>query len=346
VPAKEQRMRKIEQELQGPDVWGNEKGQLLSQELAELKRETNTLKELRVKIADAKELEGLMVGQDAKEVERQLGFVERSLEQAELEVFLSGKYDRGNAVLTITAGAGGQDAQDWATMLYRMYQRYADKKGFVTKEISHSFGEAGAEGRDGTKQVTFEVQGKNTYGLLRREAGVHRLVRLSPFSAKQLRHTSFASLEVLPVIDRAQEKDIEIGPDDIKIDTFKASGPGGQYVNKRETAIRITHIATGIQVASQAQRSLQQNKDKALEMLAAKLYYKKKEEEEKELTALKGEKKSIEWGSQVRSYILAPYKLAKDHRTQAETKNVQAVLEGELDLFIESEIKYKGNDTI
>jgi peptide chain release factor 2 len=345
VPIKEQRIEKIKKELENPDVWGNEKGHQLSQELAELQREMSVLHELKIKMGDAKELETLMQGDDVKDMERQLVLVEKVLEKAELQVFLSGKYDRGNAIVTISAGAGGQDAQDWASMLERMYQRYAQKKGFLVKEISHSFGESGSEGREGTKQVVFEVQGPNAYGLLRRESGVHRLVRLSPFSAKQLRHTSFASLEVLPIIDRAKEKDIEISPDDIVLDTFKASGPGGQYVNKRETAIRITHIPTGIQVASQAQRSLQQNKDKALEMLAAKLYHRKQEEEEKELTALKGEKKSIEWGSQVRSYVLAPYQLVKDHRTNVETGNVQAVLQGELDLFIESEVRQK-NDSI
>jgi len=224
-------------------------------------------------------------------------------------------------------------------MLYRMYTRYADKKGWKAKEIAHSPGEAGAEGRMGTKQVTFEVQGPFAYGFLRKESGVHRLVRLSPFSAKQLRHTSFASLEVLPIINRTEERDIEIVPDDIRIDTFRASGPGGQYVNKRETAIRITHIKTGIVVASQTQRSLQRNKDKALEMLASKLYHKKKEEEERELASFKGEKKAIEWGSQVRSYVLQPYQLVKDHRTQTQTKNVEAVLNGDLDIFIESAVK-------
>ena len=337
--AKEQRIGKIEQELQSPQVWRNGKGQVLAQELSGLKKEIATLQDLRRKLSDAKELEGLLGGDGTADFESQLTSFKKALLKAELQVFLSGKYDKGNAILTITAGAGGQDAQDWATMLFRMYQRYADKKGWKTKEISHSFGEAGAEGRIGTKQVTFEVQGAFAYGLFLREAGVHRLVRISPFSAKKLRHTSFASLEVLPVLNLAQEKDIVISPDDIKVDTFRASGPGGQYVNKRETAIRITHVPTGMVVASQAQRSLQQNKNKALEMLAAKLYDRKKEEEKKEITLLKGEKKSIEWGSQVRSYVLAPYQLVKDHRTQTETGGVEAVLDGDLDLFIESEVK-------
>lgn len=337
---KEQRIAEVEKLLEDPAVWQEqEKGTVLSQELTELKKEIGEVRLLKEKLTDVKELTELLQDEDFEDLKKQLVLLAAAFKKAEIKVFLSGKYDKGNAILTITAGAGGQDAQDWATMLHRMYTRYADKKGWQTKEIAHSLGEAGAEGRTGTKQVTFEVQGPFAYGFLRKESGVHRLVRLSPFSAKKLRHTSFASLEVLPIINRIEEKDIEISPDDIKIDTFRASGPGGQYVNKRETAIRITHIATGIVVASQTQRSLQRNKDKALEILAAKLYYKKREEEERELTSLKGEKKAIEWGSQVRSYVLQPYQLVKDHRTQVQTKNVQAVLNGDLDVFIESEVK-------
>lgn len=321
-------------------MWENQdRGASLLKETAELKKELALLADLKKGISDTKELGELLKEGETKELEQQVAFLEDSLQAAELQVFLSGKYDKGNAILTITAGAGGQDAQDWASMLHRMYLRYTDKKGWKVKEISHSFGEAGAEGRIGTKQVTFEVQGLNAYGLFYREAGVHRLVRISPFSAKKLRHTSFVSLEVLPVLNLAEKKDIVISPDDIKVDTFRASGPGGQYVNKRETAIRITHVPTGMVVTSQAQRSLQRNKDKALEMLAAKLYDRKKEEEKKEIALLKGEKKAIEWGSQVRSYVLQPYQLVKDHRTQTETKNVQAVLDGDLDVFIESEVK-------
>lgn len=344
---KEQRIAKIEKLLEDPLVWGDQdKGASLLKEAAELKKELSLLADVKERVSDATELAELLKEGETKELEQQIVSLDKLLSKAELEIFLSEKYDKGNAILMVTAGAGGQDAQDWATMLYRMYVRYAEKKGWKTKEIAYSPGESGAEGRIGTKQATFEVQGSHAYGLLRREAGVHRLVRLSPFSAKQLRHTSFASLEVLPVIDRAKEKDIVIAPDDIIVDTFRASGPGGQYVNKRETAIRITHVPSKIVVSSQTQRSLQQNKDKALEMLAAKLYERKREEEEKEMTLLKGEKKSIEWGSQVRSYILQPYQLVKDHRTQMETKNAQAVLQGDLDLFIESAVKRNGNNNI
>lgn len=306
-----------------------------------MKRELALFADLKLRLSDVKELAEL---EESSELIKQVSQLQKDIEKAEVQTFLSGKYDRGNAILTITAGAGGQDAQDWATMLYRMYTRYADRQGWKVFEVSHSFGESGAEGRVGTKQAAFEIKGANAYGLLYREAGVHRLVRLSPFSAKQLRHTSFASVEVLPVINRTVEKDIVISPDDITTDTFRASGPGGQYVNKRETAIRITHVPTGLVAASQAQRSLQQNKDKALEMLAAKLYERKREEEEKEVTRLKGVKKSIEWGSQVRSYVLQPYQLVKDHRTGVEVGNVDAVLNGDLDVFIEEQVKRNGND--
>jgi peptide chain release factor 2 len=337
---KEQRINEISKLLEDPEVWKDQdKGAGLLKESAELKKEVALLVDLKKKISDARELIELLKEGETKELEQQVDSLEDLLTKTELQVFLAGKYDKGNAILTITAGAGGQDAQDWTTMLHRMYTRYADKKEWKTKEISYSQGEAGADGRNGTKQVTFEVEGRYAYGLLRREAGVHRLVRISPFSTKGLRHTSFASLEVLPVLKLADEKDIVIGPDDIKVDTFHSSGPGGQYVNKRETAIRVTHISTGIVVASQTQRSLQKNKDKALEMLAAKLYERKKEEEQKEIASLRGERKSIEWGSQVRSYVLQPYQLVKDHRTQTEIGNVEAVLDGDLDIFIESEVK-------
>ena len=337
---KEQRINEINKLLEDPLVWENQgKGATFLQEASELKKDLALLADLKKKISDASELIELLKEGETKELEQQIDSLKDLLTKVELQIFLSGKYDKGNAILTLTAGAGGQDAQDWTTMLRRMYTRYAEKKEWKIKEISYSAGEAGADGRNGTKQVSFEVEGRYAYGLLRREAGVHRLVRISPFSAKELRHTSFASLEVLPVLKLADEKDIVISPDDIKIDTFHSSGPGGQYVNKRETAIRITHISTGIVVASQTQRSLQKNKDKALEMLAAKLYERKKEEEDKEIASLRGERKSIEWGSQVRSYVLQPYQLVKDHRTQTEVGNVEAVLDGNLDIFIESEVK-------
>jgi len=271
--------------------------------------------------------------------------LEGRIAKQEVHTFLAQKYDKANAILTITAGAGGQDAQDWTTMLLRMYERYCEKKGWRVQIVDHSFGEPGPEGRTGTKGVSLEITGKYAYGLLRREAGVHRLVRMSPFSAKQLRHTSFAAVEVLPEIDMKEEQKIEIKPDDLEIDFFRASGPGGQNVNKRESAVRITHLPTGISVASQAQRSQQQNKEKAMQILASKLYQKKEEEAAREAAKLKGQQAAIEWGSQIRSYVLHPYQLVKDVRTNVEVSNTEAVLNGELDEFIEAEIRM-GNDSI
>ena len=240
--------------------------------------------------------------------------------------------------MEIRAGAGGRDAQDWATMLLRMYLKFCEKKGFKTKILHQSFGEPGSEGRIGTKEVSVLIKGKYAYGFLKRERGAHRLVRTSPFSAQKLRHTSFVSVDVIPVLPKKETK-IEIRPDDLKIETFRASGPGGQYVNRRETAVRITHIPTGIVVSCQGERSQAQNRELAEKMLLAKLAKKKEEEEKERLKKIKGEKVVPAWGNQIRSYVFHPYKLVKDHRTGVEVREVEEVLDGELDKFIEAEIK-------
>lgn len=276
----------------------------------------------------------------SKEISGQLGLLQERIGKEEFRVFLSGKHDRANAILTIAAGAGGQDAQDWAAMLQRMYERYCARKGWNTQIIHQSFGDIGPEGRIGIKQASLEIRGRFAYGFLRREHGVHRLVRISPFSAQSLRHTSFASVEVAPEIDVAREKEAEIKPEDIKVEFYNASGPGGQNVNKRETAVRIVHQPTGVVVESQAQRSQQQNREKAMQILASKLYQLKEAEKEKELRRLKGKQVAIEWGSQIRSYVLHPYKLVKDVRTELETSDVESVLDGDLDAFIEAEMKH------
>lgn len=278
--------------------------------------------------------------------EREIAEFEKKLKEKELEVFLSGKYDRGNAILSIYAGAGGIDAQDWATMLQRMYERYCQGKGFLTKILHHSFGEGvGPDGRIGTKQVSLEVKGNYAYGFLKKENGVHRLVRISPFSPKSLRHTSFALVEVLPQLPKIEESEIKIKPEELKIDYYKASGPGGQYVNKRETAVRITHLPTKITVSCQSERNQGMNREKALEILRAKLYQLKAEKIEKELKEIKGGIISASWGNQIRSYVLHPYKMVKDLRTNVETSDVEGVLDGNLDQFIEAEIKLK-NDKV
>jgi len=264
---------------------------------------------------------------------------EEDLKKMEFQVFLSGKYDKGAALLSIMSGAGGQDAQDWSTMLLRMYQRYADRQGFKTNILDQSFGEGVAEGRTGTKSVTLEIRGKYAYGYLRKESGVHRLVRISPFSAQSLRHTSFALVEVLPEISSAEE--VEVKPEELSVEVCKASGPGGQNVNKRMTAVKITHLATKITVASQTERSLAQNKENAMKMLYAKLYQLKESQRNKELAQIKGKAVAIEWGSQIRSYVLHPYQLVKDVRTNVETSDTAGVLDGKLEELIEAEIKQK-----
>lgn len=246
------------------------------------------------------------------------------------------KYDKGTAVLSISSGAGGRDAEDWVALLQRMYQRYFESKGWGYKLLAQTLTEGGGpEGRIGIKDITMQVKGKFAYGLLKKETGVHRLVRISPFSAKQLRHTSFAKVEVLPEIKETEVSEIKIKPEDLKIETFRASGPGGQYVNKRESAVRITHLPTELQAASQAERLQGLNRKVAMRILIAKLLQLREQKREKTLEEIKGKMVSAEFGRQIRSYVLHPYKLVKDHRTEVQTSDVDGVLGGNLDLFIE-----------
>jgi peptide chain release factor 2 len=295
-----------------------------------------TVFDLKKELEDLKELskeKGL-----EEEIEKNLVLLENKIKEKEFTSFLSGKYDKGNAILTIQAGAGGQDAQDWASMLLRMYQRYCAKKGYKFVILHQSFGEGvGPKGRLGTKSATVEIKGSYAYGFLKNETGVHRLVRLSPFSAKNLRHTSFALVEVLPEIK--QDSEIKILPSEIKVDTFRSSGHGGQYVNKRESAVRVTHLPTGVTVVCQSERLQGLNREKALKVLYAKLYQMKEMERQNEVMQIRGKKVSPSWGNQIRSYVLYPYKLVKDLRTKVETSNVDEILDGDLNKFIEAEIK-------
>ena len=311
VAAKREKIKELELETQKPGFWKDKDNAVkTTQELSELQREIADFEELK-KETDSEKL------------------AER-IKEKELQVFLSGKYDKGQALLSIMAGAGGQDAQDWATMLLRMYQRYCENKGFKTKILHQSFSDQGPEGRVGTKSVTLEIKGPYAFGLLKEENGVHRLVRISPFSSQSLRHTSFSMVEVMPEISQTE---IEIKPEDLKIDTYRASGPGGQYVNRRESAVRITHLATGIVVSCQLERLQGQNRDTAMKLLYSKLYQLKEKEKEKEMAKLKGKSVSIEWGSQIRSYVLHPYRLVKDLKSGIETSDVEGVLNGDLDKF-------------
>ncbi len=249
------------------------------------------------------------------------------MEEIKIQTLLKGKYDNNNAIVNIHAGAGGTEAQDWADMLTRMYTMYANKEGFDFKVLDILPGDDA-----GIKNITFLISGENAYGFLKAEKGVHRLVRISPFDANSRRHTSFASVEVMPEIDEAPE--IQIRPEDLKVDTYRSSGAGGQHVNKTESAIRITHVPTGIVVSCQTERSQIQNRETAMKMLYSKLVEKQEAEEMEKLANIKGEIKKIEWGSQIRSYVFCPYTLVKDHRTGYETSNVQAVMDGDIQPFI------------
>ncbi len=340
-------MEQLEKESQKPEFWKNKKKAIeISQEISNLKEEISRFKKIEKEINELIDLEKL-TGEDkklAKEIEKKFRELESKIEKEEVKTFLSGKYDRNNAILQIFAGAGGEDAQDWATILLRMYERYCQIKGFETKVLSQSFGEGGGpEGRIGTKSAIMEVKGSYACGLLKKESGVHRLVRQSPFSSKKLRHTSFALVEVLPEIGEKEQKEIKVKSEDLKLETFRASGPGGQYVNRRESAVRITHLPTGIVVSSQSERLQGLNKEKAMKVLYAKLYQLKEVERKRRLKEIKGEAVSASWGNQIRSYVLHPYKLIKDLRTGVETSNVEAVLDGDLDQFVEAELKMINN---
>ncbi len=337
VRNKQKKIGELEKETQKSDFWQDKEIAIkISQELNQLKEEINKFETLKQDLETIKELGD----------EELINDFETKLKSLEIQTFLAGKYDRGNAILSIYSGAGGQDAQDWATMLLRMYERYCQRKGFATKILHQSFGEGGGpEGRIGIKQVSLEIRGKYVYGFFKKETGVHRLVRISPFSSQHLRHTSFTLVEVLPEI-KIDETEIQIKPEDLKIEFYRASGPGGQYVNKRETSVRITHLPTGIQVACQSERMQGDNRKRAMELLYSKLYKVSQESRQTELKKVKGEKISASWGNQIRSYVLHPYKLVKDLRTGIETSNVEGVLDGNLDEFIEAETQMKNNSPL
>jgi len=340
---KREKVKELEKEIQKPDFWQDrEKAIKINQEISQIKDEIKEFDKLKEDLEILKNLSKL--AENDEELDEEIQEAEKKLKNKELQVFLSGKYDKNNVILSIYSGAGGQDAQDWATMLLRMYERYSALKGFQAKILHQSFGEGGGpEGRIGTKSATLEIKGNYAFGFLRKENGVHRLVRISPFSAKSLRHTSFALVEVLPEISKPEEAEIKIKPDDLKIDTFRASGPGGQYVNKRETAVRITHLPTRITVSCQNERLQGLNREKAMKILIAKLYQLKEEKNQKELKKIKGDNVSASWGNQIRSYVLHPYKLVKDLRTRIETADVEGVLDGNLDQFIEVEIQTRND---
>ena len=337
VPAKEEKIAELEYKMGEPTFWDDaEKAQKINQELNDVKISVDKYKNLVSKFEDAQTLwEMGMEEQDESmedDVKAELASVAEGLEALQLEVLLSGPYDANNAILTLHAGAGGTEAQDWTQMLVRMYQHWGEKHDFKVSMLDFLDGDEA-----GLKSAVLLVEGENAYGYLKGEMGVHRLVRVSPFDSSGRRHTSFASLEVMPEIDDNIE--VEINPDDLKVDTYRASGAGGQKVNKTSSAVRITHIPTGIVVSCQIERSQHQNREVAMRMLKSKLLEIKEREHLDKIEDIKGDQKEIGWGSQIRSYVFMPYTLAKDHRTGFENGNINAVMDGDIDGFINAYLK-------
>ncbi len=344
VPAKEEKIAELEYKMGEPTFWDDaEKAQKINQELNDVKISVDKFKALKSKYEDAEALWEMAMedGDESLEAElkESLDAVAEGLENLQLEVLLSGPYDANNAILTLHAGAGGTEAQDWTQMLLRMYGRWAERHGFTVETADLLPGDEA-----GVKSATLFIKGHNAYGFLKSEKGIHRLVRISPFDANARRHTSFAACDIMPEIDDAVEVDINMA--DVRVDTYRASGAGGQHINKTSSAVRMTHEPTGIVVQCQNERSQLQNREQCLKMLRAKLFELEQEKKEKELAKLEGDQQKIEWGSQIRSYVFQPYTMVKDHRTNEETGNVQAVMDGDLDPFIRAYLSAKANHEI
>ena len=324
--------------MEEPDFWDRpEEAQELMKQLSSMKDDRDTYQRL---VSAKEDMETLIeMGYEENdasvvpEIQEMLDTFKEDFEAIRIKTLLSGEFDTNNAIIKLNAGAGGTEACDWCGMLYRMYTRWAERKGFTLEELDFLEGEEA-----GVKSVTFQVNGVNAYGYLKSEKGVHRLVRISPFNAAGKRQTSFVSCDVMPDIDK--EIEVEVRDADLRIDTYRSSGAGGQHINKTSSAIRITHLPTGIVVTCQNERSQFQNKDKAMQMLRAKLYMLKLQEQEEKLSGIRGEVTEIGWGNQIRSYVMQPYTMVKDHRTNAETGNVDAVMDGGIDLFINAYLKW------
>ena len=338
LEGKSKRIEELEMEMEAPGFWDDpDTSNRKMKELKNLKDTKDLCEKLETQYSDIETLIEMGYEEEdselASEIRTELDEVIAELDALRIETLLSGEYDKNNAILKLNAGAGGTESCDWCSMLYRMYTRWAEKKGFAVEVLDYLDGEEA-----GIKSVTFQVNGMNAYGYLKSEKGVHRLVRISPFNAQGKRQTSFVSLDVMPEIE--EDLDIEINPEDLRIDTYRSSGAGGQHINKTSSAIRITHLPTGIVVQCQNERSQFQNKDKAMQMLKAKLYMLKQEANAEKLSDIRGEVKDIAWGNQIRSYVLQPYKLVKDLRTNQEVANADAVLDGGLDPFINAYLKW------
>ncbi len=334
LAGKEQEIAALEKQMEAPSFWDDqEEARKVTQRLSALRDRVESFQRLSRCFEDAVVL--LELGEDegdqetAVEVQADLNRVDEAVRALELELLLSGPYDDRDAILSLHAGAGGLDAQDWVEMLFRMFTRWAERRGFNVEVLDLL-----ADDEAGIKSVTFQVSGPMAYGYLRSERGVHRLVRISPFDTGGRRHTSFASVDVMPVVD--EDAEVEINPDDLRIDTFRSSGAGGQHVNKTDSAVRITHLPTGIVVSCQNERSQLSNRNAAMKMLKSKLLALEIKRREEELASLRGEQMEIAWGSQIRSYVFHPYSMVKDHRTKYEKGDVSAVMDGEIDEFIQA----------
>ena len=331
IPKLQEELSELVVQQHKPDFWDDVKNaQQVSQRAKNIENKIGDYQKLCKRLDDVVDLLELCDGDDAMltETAAELASIDTSVNEMHIATLLNGKFDANNAILTLHAGAGGTEAQDWAQLLYRMFTRYAERRGYKLVLLDYLDGEEA-----GIKSVTFQVNGANAYGYLKAEKGVHRLVRISPFDAQKRRHTSFASLEVMPELQ--QDSDVVIEDKDLKIDTYRSSGAGGQHVNKTESAIRITHLPTGIVVSCQTQRSQIQNREQAMMMLKSKLAELKEREQMEEALSIKGEIKKIEWGSQIRSYVFCPYTLVKDHRTNFENTNIADVMDGNIQPFIE-----------
>lgn len=324
--------------MQEPNFWNDSKrAEEVTKESKALKDKITNFESLKSKIEDIDVLKEMAEEGDedsALEIIETIKFLEKEIEEYNIKVLLSGEYDKNNAILTLHVGVGGTDANDWTEMILRMYTRWCEKHGYSVETIELLPGDEA-----GIKSATLKVTGEYAYGYLKAEKGIHRLVRISPFNANGKRQTSFASMEVLPELTK--EQDIEIRPEDLQIDTYRASGAGGQHINKTESAVRITHIPTGLVVQCQNERSQFANKDTAMEMLKSKLVELKERAHKEKIEDLTGELKDMGWGSQIRSYVFHPYSMVKDHRTNIETSNVNAVMDGELDMFINGFLNYQ-----
>ena len=337
---KSKKIEELSREMEEPTFWDNaEKANAKTKEMKNLQDLVEQMKHLNQQYGDMLDLIDMSNEEDtddnemAAEIRSDLDEFETTLEDIRISNLLNGEYDRCGAILKLSAGAGGTESCDWCSMLYRMYTRWAERKGFTVDVLDFLDGDEA-----GIKSVTFQINGLNAYGYLKSEKGVHRLVRISPFNAQGKRQTSFVSLDVMPDIE--EDLDVVVNPDEIRVDTYRSSGAGGQHINKTSSAIRITHIPTGIVVTCQNERSQFQNKDKAMQMLKAKLFMLKQEENAAKLAGIRGEIKDIAWGSQIRSYVLQPYTMVNDTRTGEKSSNADGVLDGELDPFINAYLKW------